>query len=305
MKNILVAGGTGMIGKALTDLLLLKGYHVTILTRQEKDPANGVAYAHWDIDKNTIDDDAVAAADVIVHVAGENVGKGRWTNKRKKQILESRTKTSSILIDAIKRNPSKQRAFISASAIGWYGTDPVIPNPHPFTENMPHAPGFLGETCKAWEESVRPAATLQCRLVILRTGIVLSREGGAYPEYLKPIKFGMATILGSGEQMISWIHVDDLARLYLYAIEQPAIEGIYNAVAPQAVNNRTMILTIAQQARKAFYLPLYVPAFALKLALGEMSIEVLKSTTVSDEKIRQAGFNFIYPSIEAAVKALQ
>lgn len=304
MKNILIAGGTGLIGSALSKLLVNKGYSVTILSRQKNVPSGNISYASWDPEKNSIDAAAVANADIIVHVAGENVGKGRWTKKRKKQILESRTKTSSLLMDAIKQHKGKLTSFISASAIGWYGADPVIPNPRPFTEDQPAAAGFLGETCKAWEDSVQEVRSYGIRLVILRTGIVLSNEGGVYPEYRKPLKFGMAPILGNGNQMISWIHIDDLARMYVFAIENENMQGVYNAVAPQPVNNRDMMLALASEVRKQFYLPVYVPAFALKLALGEMSIEVLKSTTVSDGKIRREGFNFIYPSIDAAIKEL-
>lgn len=304
MKNILIAGGTGLIGSALTKLLVENGYSVTILSRRKIGPSGNVSYASWDVQKNTIDASAVAKADVIVHVAGENVGKGRWTNARKGQILESRTKTSSLLIEAIKQNPGKVKSFISASAIGWYGPDPIIPNPNPFTEDQPSASGFLGETCEAWEKSVQEVRAMGIRLVVLRTGIVLSNDGGAYPEYRIPLKFGIATILGNGNQMISWIHIDDLARMYLFAIENEDISGVYNAVAPTPVNNRDMMLAIASKVRKQFYLPVYVPEFALKLALGEMSIEVLKSATVSDDKIRRAGFNFIYPSIDAAIKEL-
>lgn len=303
MKNILIAGGTGLVGSALTKLLVDHGYSVTILSRKKIAPSGNINYASWDLSKNTIDAPAVANADAIIHVAGENVGQ-RWTKKRKKQILESRTKTSSILVEALRKNPGKVRTFISASAIGWYGPDPSIPNPKPFTEDQPSAKGFLGETCDAWEKSVSEVNDLGIRLVILRTGIVLSNDGGAYPEYRKPLNFGLATILGNGNQVISWIHIDDLARMYLFALQNEEIKGVYNAVAPQTINNRDMMLAIAAHVRKQFYLPVYVPSFALKLALGEMSIEVLKSTTVSDGKIRRAGFSFIYPSLDAALMQL-
>lgn len=300
---VTIAGGTGLVGSHLANLLASKGYDVTILSRKQRSPAGKLNYASWDVEKGVVDDDAIRYADVIIHLAGENVGKGRWTAKRKKQILESRTRTSKVLIDAMKKF-RRQRTFLSASAIGWYGPDPKIPNPQPFTEDMPSAPGFLGETCAAWEASVQPAIATGARVVILRTGIVLSRDGGAYPEYLKPIKLGVATIFGSGNQVVSWIHIDDLSRLYLYALENASMAGVYNAVAPNPVDNRTLMLTIAQQVRKSFFIPVYVPEFALKIALGEMSIEVLKSATVSSRKIHDAGFSFIYPSITSAIPAL-
>ena len=139
---------------------------------------------------------------------------------------------------------------------------------------------------------------------MLRTGIVLSKEGGAFNEFIKPLRFGIAAILGSGKQIISWIHIDDICRIYLQAIEDENMQGIYNAVAPKPISNKTLTLQLAKAVKKTFYIAIYVPSFVLKLILGEMSIEVLKSTTVSAGKIRDAGFNFIYPSIDAAINEL-
>jgi len=193
---------------------------------------------------------------------------------------------------------------ISASAIGYYGPDPVIPNPDPFVETDAPATDFLGTTVKEWEEAMLPVTDSGRRLVILRTGIVLSGKGGAYTEFCKPLRFGMAAILGSGKQVVSWIHIDDLVRLYIHAIQHEEWKGIYNAVALKPVSNREMILKIAR-SKKRFFIPVPVPAFALKGALGEMSVEVLKSTTVSCTKTLQAGFDFQYPTIEKALNQLK
>jgi uncharacterized protein len=204
----------------------------------------------------------------------------------------------------LKDIPNKVQSVTSASAIGWYGPDPEIPNPHPFTEDYAAASDFLGSTSRAWEDSLKPAADLGKRLVYLRTGIVLSLKGGALKEFAAPVKFGMATILGSGRQMISWIHIEDLCRIYLKAIQDSSMQGIYNAVAPAPVSNKDLVLQLARKTRGKTFLPLHVPEFGLKLVLGEMSIEVLKSATVSSRKIEATGFQFLYPSITSAIEEL-
>ncbi|MCW3120354.1 MAG: hypothetical protein JWM28_4436 [Chitinophagaceae bacterium] len=306
MPAILITGGTGLIGQAITRALVDKGYEVIILSRnpeQQKKSMANVSFAKWDIEKQVIDRDAVTKAGYIIHLAGANVAERRWTEKRKKEILESRVKSSGLLVKALKEIPNNIRAVISASAMGWYGPD-KIPANSSFNESDPHFEDFLGQTSKKWEESIEPVTQLSKRLVILRTGIVLSNEGGAFVEFKKPLKFGLATILGSGKQVISWIHIDDLVRMYIAALENENLNGIYNAVAPGPVSNREFILKLAKEERKNFYIPIYIPSFVLKLLLGEMSIEVLKSATVSCKKIQASGFRFLYPTVQAAIENL-
>ena len=308
MPTVLITGGTGLVGAALSSLLLEKEYEVIVLSRAiatvKRSTIAGLSYAEWDITKQTINSSAVQRADYIVHLAGAGVADKRWTPERKKEIQESRTQSSALLVKALKENSNKVKAVISASAIGWYGADPVIPSPKPFTENDPADIEFLGETCKQWEASIEPVTALGKRLVKLRTGIVLSNDGGALAEFKKPLRFGIAAILGNGKQIISWLHIDDLCRMYLQAIENENMSGAYNAVAPKPVSNKELVLQLAKMMKGKFYLPVHVPSFALKIILGEMSVEVLKSATVSANRMRQAGFNYVYPSLEAAFNQL-
>lgn len=305
MSTVLITGGTGLIGKHLSHLLVQKGYNVIILTRnipQQNHPAIG--YAKWNISDNTIDKDAIAKADYIIHLAGAGVADERWTDNRKQEIIDSRVKSSELIIKTLKENTHHVKAVLSASAIGWYGPDNNQTLKTGFTEDALPVDDFLGKTCRLWEESIQPVESLGIRLVKLRTGIVLSKEGGAFTEFKKPIKFGIAGIIDGGEQVVSWIHIEDICRMYWYALQNEQIQGVYNAVAPNPLTNKALTLEIAKQCRGKLFIPVHVPSFVIKLMLGEMSIEVLKSVTVNASKIKSTGFQFMYPTIEAAVKEL-
>lgn len=315
MPTVLITGGTGMIGTALSRHLLNEGYNVIILSRNPRETAvrhdlgterrifrssGNLFYSRWDINKMTIDATALKEADYVVHLAGAGVADKRWTEERKKEILESRTKSSALLLKCLQNNPNKVKAVISASAIGWYGPD----NGKVFTEDDPAANDFLGQTCVAWENSIQPVADLGKRLVKLRLGIVLSNEGGALKEFKKPLALGVAAILGDGKQVTSWVHIDDLCRAFTFAIEDNKLEGVYNLTAPNPVDNRTLTLTLAEKRNGKAFLPFRVPSSFLKAALGEMSVEILKSATVNSDKIQKAGFRFLYPTIDSAIKNL-
>ncbi|MFY0252411.1 TIGR01777 family oxidoreductase [Chitinophaga sp. 30R24] len=301
METVIITGGTGLVGTALTRLLLERGYKVIILSRYpEKGNNNGVTYAHWNIDTQSIDKEAIQQADYIVHLAGANVGEKRWTAARKQEIVDSRTKSSELIYTALKTIPNKVKKVISSSATGYYGEF----NDHIFTETDPPGNDYLAHTTVAWEQSISKVKELDKQLVIFRTGIILSREGGALKEFYQPLRFGFATILGSGEQIIPWIHIHDIVRLYFNAIVNDKLEGTYNAVAPNPVTNRELILTMARVAKGRSFMTTYVPGFALKLALGEMSVEVLKSVKASAAKIQQTGFQFSYPTIGEAMEQL-
>ncbi len=299
MDTVIITGGTGLIGRALSIYLVARGMQVIILTREprsHRSSSPGISYAGWNIDEQSVNEEPFKKAKFIVHLAGAGVADKSWTEKRKKEILESRTKSASLLIKVLQQVPNEITAVVSASAIGWYKKN----NPEPAVETDPPGQGFLSETCVAWENSIKPVSELGKRLVILRTGIVLSNDGGAFPEFAKPVRFGIAGILGNGKQMISWIHIEDLCRLYMEAMLNASFSGIYNAVAPQTVSNRTFTLNLAKRIKGSFYIPIPVPEFILRLMLGDRSQEVLESSNVSSNKLKQLGFQFIYPTADAA-----
>ena len=305
MPTVLLAGGTGTIGRKLHELLLQQGYEVIILSRN--DPKGKTLprtrYARWNVSKGEIDKDAIAGCDHIINLAGETVAGKRWTQEQKNTIIESRVQTCALLVNALYSIPNKVQSVISASASGYYGPDNLLSLNDGFTEDDPPSDDFLGEVCQQWEESIEAVNTLGKRLVILRTGIVLSKKGGAFLEFTKSLKFNVATILGTGRQIISWIHEDDICQMYLHALKNESMSGPYNAVAPHPVSNRELTMALAH-AKKKFVLPIHVPGFALRLALGELSTEVLKSANLSAAKIESAGYSFLYPDIHTAAREL-
>jgi uncharacterized protein len=315
MATVLITGGTGLIGTALSQLLLNNGYNVIILSRNPQETAashelkfgrtifrssGNIYYAKWNLKEKKIDISALREADYIVHLAGAGVAEKRWSVRRKKEILESRILSSALLVKALKENQNKVKAVISASAIGWYGPD----QGKVFQESDPAAGDFLGQTCLQWEQSIEPVTSLGKRLVKLRAGVVLSNEGGALKEFKKPIRLGLAAILGDGKQMTSWVHIDDLCRTFLEAIENQTMHGVYNVVAPTPVDHKTLTLALARQMKGSRYIQVNIPEWLLRIMFGEMSIEILKSATVSCEKIRQTGFQFAFPTTEAAMSDL-
>jgi uncharacterized protein (TIGR01777 family) len=306
--NILITGGTGLIGTALAKHLTASGYRVTILTR---DPVKAkatheknalISFAHWDVKSQTIDTMAMASANAIVHLAGAGVVAKPWTDAYKKEIVDSRVQSSALIIKALKETPNQVDTIVSASAIGWYGADKKTD--YAFVETDPAAANFLGDTCRQWEDSIKPVAGPGTRLVIFRFGIVLAGEGGALTEFKKPLKTRVAAVIGNGKQIVSWIHIHDLCRLIQYALEEKALRGIFNAVAPVPVSNETLTTVLAERMYGNFYIKTNVPRLALKIMMGERSVEVLKSTTVSSSKIQHAGFDFRFPQIQQAISNL-
>jgi uncharacterized protein (TIGR01777 family) len=305
MATILITGGTGLIGTALSKFLTARQHQVIILSRHPRSAASNVSYAGWNPAKGTIDAEAIQWADYIINLAGAGVADKRWSKKRKEEIVNSRVQSGALLAKALQETPNRVKAVISISGIGWYGDDKKRKAGKPFfTEEDPADGEYLGQTCVQWEEAIQPVTALNKRLVIFRCGLALSAEGGAFTEFKKPVRWGLATIFGSGRQIYSWIHIEDLCRMFLYAIENERMQGIYNATGPQPCTNKNFILTLARKMKGRFFIPVYVPSFVLKIMLGELSVEILKSTSVSCEKISKTGFQFLYPSLEVAIDDL-
>lgn len=295
MKNILITGGSGLVGKKITQLLEKKGYEVAWLSRSPDKYKQQSFF--WDVDRQTIDQKAIEWADAIIHLAGEGVADKRWTDSRKRAILESRTLSTQMLYNAIEKATAKPNVFISASAVGYYGfnTGDALQ-----TEESEAGKDFLAQVVIAWENRVKMFDKAGLRTVLLRIGIVLDKNGGALKEMMKP---PVAAPLGSGAQWMSWIQIDDLARMFVFALEDEKVQGIYNAVGPKPATNAELTEKAAKKARKLF-INFGVPGFGLKLALGEMAQMVLGGNKVSSKKIEQEGFNFRYPDLESALEKI-
>ncbi|MBS1687457.1 MAG: TIGR01777 family oxidoreductase [Bacteroidetes bacterium] len=301
MKTIGITGGTGFVGKHLSKLLLSKGYELIIFTRHPKpSEKQNLTYAAWDPEKGTCDANALQKLDAAIHLAGAGIADKRWTETRKQEIVNSRVQGTKFLVSMLRQHAPNCKTLVSASAIGYYGPD--RDGTPPFKETNVYYNDFLGNTCYKWEHEARAAEDIM-RTIIFRFGIVLGKESGAFPQFAGPQSFGIVPILGSGRQVVSWIEVDDLARMITYALEHTDMKGSYNAVAPNPVTHKTLMKTIAR-TKGGIKIPIPVPSFALKIALGEMSEEVLKSCTVSAQKIQATGFTFQYDTIDKAVKAI-
>lgn len=297
-KHILITGGTGLLGKQLTQLLLQKGYTVSHLSREPgKDPR--VKTFIWDVAKGQIDERCIDDVDMIIHLAGAGIADKRWTKSRKKLIVESRTKSIELVYGLLKNKPHRVKRVISASGIGYYSDRGNVL----MHETDTPAHDFMGECCIAWENAVNEGTKLGLDVLIFRTGVVLQKDGGALPKLDTPVKWGVGAALGNGGQWMSWIHHADVSAMYLYGVEQTDLTGIFNMAAPYPVTNMRLTQAIAKQLKRPLWLP-KVPSFLLKLALGEMATVVLGSTKVSTDKIENAGFVFKYPDIESALKEI-
>lgn len=296
MATILITGGTGLVGRHLCRKLKEKGYSIALLSRTRQHHSDIPTYA-WNLDNNEIEKEAIKTADYVIHLAGANIGDKRWTNKRRQLIIDSRVKTGELIFDKTKESNIKLKAFISASAIGYYG---AITSDKIFCETDPPSNGFLGETCLQWEQSADRFRELGIRTVKIRTGVVLTKQGGALAKMITPVIMGIGSAIGNGKQYLPWIHIDDLCGIYIKAIEDTQMNGVYNAVAPDHKTNRDFIRILASVLKKPFWFP-DVPAIAMKIMFGKMSGILLKGSRVSSDKINAAGYNFLFPDLENAL----
>lgn len=291
-NNVLITGGSGLLGQAISSYLEEANYQVALLSRNPE--AQDKRAFYWDYETNDLDEEALDFADIIIHLAGENISKGRWTHHQKNKIIDSRVKTTALLYNALQKKQKKLTAFISASAIGYYGSES---SERILEETDRPGNDFLAQTVKKWEESVHMISNLGIPTSILRIGVVMSNNGGALPKMMAPVNWGLAAAIGSGKQWVPWIALDDLARLFTFVLEvklplqtsQKAL--IYNAVAPNFIRNNELMRVLAKVNNKPFFMPA-IPAFVFRLIYGEMSMILLEGSRISSEKIIKEGFKF-------------
>jgi len=299
METILIAGGAGLIGTNLSGKLKEKGYNVLLLSRKSK-RGNSYSVYSWNPDKSEIENEAIKRADYIINLAGAGIGDKRWTKKRKQLIIDSRVRTTGLIFNKVQETGKKPKAFVTSSGIGYYGS---VTTEKIFSETDLPASDFIGQICQQWEQAADPFEKSGIRTVKIRTGIVLSKKGGALSRMSVPVKFWIGSALGSGKQYLPWIHIDDLCDIYVRAIEDAKMTGAFNAVAPQHVSNREFMRTLAQVMGKPFFFPA-IPSVVLKLLFGKMSDILLYGSRISAEKIISAGFEFRFPGLANALKDL-
>jgi len=305
--RVIITGGTGLIGKALANSLAHDHHEVIVLSRnpnRSSGLAAGVRVVGWDARSAKGWGELADGADAIVNLAGESIaGEGfppsRWTAERKRRILSSRVNAGQAVMEAIKAASKKPAVLIQSSAVGYYGT---YDDARDVTEDAPAGTDFLGETCKAWEESTAGAEQLGVRRVLVRTGVVLSTKGGALPMQALPFKLFAGGPLGNGKQQMPWIHIDDEIAAIRYLIENGQARGVYNLSAPNPLSNAEFGKALGKALGRPSFFP--TPAIAFQLAFGELSLLLLKGQRAVPRRLLELGFQFQYPQAEAALRDL-
>lgn len=297
-NNILITGASGLIGSKLIRSLQERGHSVSVLSRKPEN-IKGVKSFHWDVENKQIDKQAFVGIDTIINLAGAGIAEKRWTNSRKQVIVDSRVESVKLLYKTISETKSPVKTFISASAVGFYGdrADEIL------TENSSNGTGFLAECCKKWEDAIDEGAQLNLRIVKLRIGLVLARQGGALVEMARTVNFFLGASLGSGKQWMPWIHLTDLLSIFECAVANPEYKGTYNACSSLPVTNSEFTKILARILFRPVW-PVNVPEFVLKTILGEMSTVVLNSNRASSQKLLNMGFRFRYPGLKDALKEI-
>ncbi len=294
--HVLITGGSGLIGTHLSRKLKAKGYDVAVLSRKKSGDPDIKTFL-WDPGNHEIEEEAIEKAGWIIHLAGANISDKRWTKKRKQEIVDSRVETAKLLFNKVSESKTRPKAFIAASAVNYYGT---LTSDKIFNEDDPPSSDFLGETCKKCEQSALKFEKSGIRTVIIRTGVVISPEGGAVKKMSVSVKLGLGAPVGSGKQYFPWIHIDDLCNIYIKAIEDLKMRGAYNAVAPDHINNRDVMKALADLYNRPFWTP-NAPPFVMRTLFGEMSNILLKGSRISADRIRKAGYEFRFTDFKDAV----
>lgn len=297
-QRILISGSSGLVGTALQPFLQKSGYSIVKLVRNKKEESQDTIL--WEPEAEHIDLNAIEGFDAVINLAGENIASGRWNDQKKQRILESRVKSTETLSRALSKLKRPPKVFISTSAIGYYGDrgDTLC------TEETTNGSGFLADVCRQWEAATQPASRAGIRTAILRLGIVLSQKGGVLEKMLIPFQMGLGGVLGSGDQYVSWISIDDLLAIILFVINTQSLSGPINVVSLHPVTNRQLTKTLGQVLNRPTILP--APAFVLQLLLGkEMANELLLNSTRAEPlRLLAAGYHFIHPNLDECLKSL-
>jgi uncharacterized protein (TIGR01777 family) len=290
---VLITGGTGLIGSVLQAILGDAGYEVILLSRNVKSKNSYL----WDVEKNFIDKQAILKADHLIHLAGAGIADKPWTDERKKEIIDSRVDTSSLLVKSFKQHQKELKTVIAASAVGYYGFET---SQHIYSETDKPAVGFLADTCVKWENATTAFNEVSERMVQLRIGVVLDKNGGALKKMAQPVHFYAGAAIGTGKQYMPWIHVKDLCNMILFALNNKNVQGVYNAVSSASTTNDVFTKAIGKALHKPILLPA-IPAFVIKALFGDMAGMVLEGSRLSNEKIKNAGFRFQFDDIDLAL----
>lgn len=299
MATVLITGGTGLVGQRLANLLHSQGFDVVILSRK-KTTNSKFRFITWDEIKNFKPLKELGNLKYIIHLSGANVSEKRWIKDRKKLLYDSRIGKTNLLFDYSRRLNIKLHAFISASAIGYYGS---LTSEKVFAESDNPGNDFLAELCVKWEQSADRFSDLGSKVVKIRTGVVLSRNGGFLEKITNTFRYRFAAILGNGNQYIPWIHIDDLCGIYLKALQDDNINGAFNASAPSHTTNKQLTEMLVVSAGKKI-ITLKTPSFVIKMAFGEMSSMLLNGSRVSSDKIIKSGYEFKYTDLKSAVNKI-
>lgn len=295
---VLITGGTGLVGKKLSEGLTKKGHEVRVFSRAKR-TGDGIKYFQWDLKSGTIEEEALQDVDVLVHLVGAGIVDEKWTDERKQLIIDSRIGPLDLLKSEFDKIGHKPKAIISASAIGFYGFGRGEEH---VDENSKPGDDYLAHVTKLWEKAVEEFANAyKIREARIRIGIVMDKNEGALPKMALPVKLGVGSALGDGKQWTSWIHIDDLVELFVVAIENENYTGAYNAVAPNPVRNNEFVKIVGKVLKRPIWAP-NVPAFVLRIILGERARLVLEGTFVKNDRLIQAGFKFSFASLEHAIE---